>query len=186
MVLEVNSFLYKTYFIKRTRHGITNALIYRTIISLVPWKLIKKTLINFPHKRTRLITKPWYIEPFFSPFPLNSPMDTYFRSRNFLEFCPNSRKFKTRKILYWPIRESLCTRNFSISPNLLAALDNALVLDSWRKKSRRQCNTKTRSASVAIWVLENVWCTKTRPNTTKAWNNKVFFSLFCIWIQTFP
>ena len=52
-----------------------------------------------------------------------------------------------------PIRESLCTRNFSIfsfSPNWLADLDNALILVSWFKKSRRQCNTKTRSASIAI------------------------------------
>ena len=36
------------------------------------------------------------------------------------------------------------------SPNLLAALDNALILLSWRKKSRRQCNTKTSSTSIAI------------------------------------
>ena len=39
-----------------------------------------------------------------------------FTSRNFCEFrkfCPFSRKFKTRKILLWPIRESLCSRNFS-------------------------------------------------------------------------
>ena len=42
---------------------------------------------------------------------------------------------------------------FFFSPNLLAALDNALILVSWRKKSRRQCNTKTRSASIAIWMF---------------------------------
>ena len=30
----------------------------------------------------------------------------------------------------------------------MASLDNALILVSWRKKSRRQCNTKTRSASI--------------------------------------
>ena len=40
---------------------------------------------------------------------------------------------------------------FFFSPNLLAALDNALILVSWRKKSPRQCNTKTRSASIAIF-----------------------------------
>ena len=39
---------------------------------------------------------------------------------------------------------------FNFSPNLLVALDNALILVSSRKKSRRQCNTKTRSASIAI------------------------------------
>ena len=37
----------------------------------------------------------------------------YFRSRNFREFWPFSRKFKTQKIMFWPIRESLCSRNFS-------------------------------------------------------------------------
>ena len=37
---------------------------------------------------------------------------------------------------------------------MLAALDNALILVSGRKKSRHQCNTKTRSASIAICVLE--------------------------------
>ena len=36
----------------------------------------------------------------------------------------------------------------------MAALDNVLILVSLRKKSRRRCNTKTRSASIAIWVLE--------------------------------
>ena len=58
----------------------------------------------------------------------------YFRSRNFREFCPNSRKFKRRKFF------------------ILTALDNnALILVSWHKKSRRQCNTKTRSASIAFF-----------------------------------
>ena len=52
------------------------------------------------------------------------------------------------------IRESLRREKFYrpiiFSPNLLAGLYNALILVSWRKKSRRQCNTKTRSASIAI------------------------------------
>ena len=37
----------------------------------------------------------------------------YFRSRNFREFRPFSRKLKTQKILFWSIRESLCSRSFS-------------------------------------------------------------------------
>ena len=41
---------------------------------------------------------------------------------------------------------------FFFSPNLLPAIDNVLILFSWRKK----CNTKTRSASIAIWVLEKI------------------------------
>ena len=40
--------------------------------------------------------------------------------------------FKTRKILYRPIRESLCTSN------LLAVPNNALILASWRKKGWRR------------------------------------------------
>ena len=42
-------------------------------------------------------------------------ISVYFRSRNFRkfrEFWPFSRKFKTRKTLFWPIRESLCSQNF--------------------------------------------------------------------------
>ena len=42
-------------------------------------------------------------------------ISVYFRSRNFRkfrEFWPFSRKFKTRKSLFWPIRESLCSQNF--------------------------------------------------------------------------
>jgi len=37
----------------------------------------------------------------------------YLACRNFCECCPNSRKFKMRKILYWPCRQSLCSWNFS-------------------------------------------------------------------------
>ena len=36
--------------------------------------------------------------------------NVYCRRRNFHGFCPNQRKFMLRKILYSPIRESLCTR----------------------------------------------------------------------------
>ena len=36
----------------------------------------------------------------------------------------------------------------------MAAIDNALIFVSLREKSRRECNTKTRSSSIAIWVLE--------------------------------
>ena len=32
----------------------------------------------------------------------------------------------------------------SFYPNLLASLDNALILVAWRKTCRGQCNTKTR------------------------------------------
>ena len=112
-----------------------------------------------------------------------------FASRNFREFrefCPNSRKFKTRKILYWPIRESLCTRNFSIffffSPNLLASLGNALILVSWRNKSRRQCNTKTRSASIAICVRK-MFCARKRGLIRQKLEIIWFFSLFYFYLD---
>ena len=85
----------------------------------------------------------------------------YFRSRNFREFrefCPNSQKFKDAKnSILTDSRKFMHAKFFNFfffSPNLLAALDNALILVSWCKKSRRQCNTKTRSASIAMWVLE--------------------------------
>ena len=54
----------------------------------------------------------------------------------------------------------------------MAALNNALILVSWREKSRRQCNTKMRSASIDYLSVR-----KMGPNTTKALNNNVFFSL---------
>ena len=78
----------------------------------------------------------------------------YFRSRNFREFrefSPNSLKFKTRKILYWPIRESLCTRNFSIF---------SFFLQNCYLSVRKMLGARKRGL-----------------NTTKAWNNKVFLSL---------
>ena len=60
------------------------------------------------------------------------------RSRNFAQIRESLR------------REKLYIDRFAkvysiFSPNLLAALDNALILVSWLKKSRRQCSTKTRS-----------------------------------------
>ena len=74
----------------------------------------------------KLVT--WYTQ-YLPPITLGEEIFASRNVRKFHEFCPNSRKFKRRKILYWPIHESLCTRNFSIfyffSPNLLAALDNA-------------------------------------------------------------
>ena len=46
---------------------------------------------------------------------------------------------------------------FFFSPNLMAALDNALILVSWREKSRRQCNTKTRSASIDYLSVRKIF-----------------------------
>ena len=70
---------------------------------------------------------------------------------------------------------------FFFSPNLMAALDNALILVSCRKKSRRQCNTKTRSASIDYLSVIKIFGARKqgliRPRKTKALNNKVFFSL---------
>ena len=98
-------------------------------------------------------------------------MKVYFnRSRNFRELklsrkdaknsiLTDSRKFMHAKIFNF----------FFFSPNMLAALDNALILVSWRKKSRRQCNTKTRSASIAYLSVRKMFgATKTRPKYDKS------------------
>ena len=54
------------------------------------------------------------------------------------------------------IRESLRREKFYIDPfakvyarNIFQFFFNALIFVSWRKKGRRQCNTKKRSASIA-------------------------------------
>ena len=47
------------------------------------------------------------------PYKLEDVMKvSNFRSRNFREFGQNLRKFNMRKILFWPIRKSLCSRIF--------------------------------------------------------------------------
>ena len=75
---------------------------------------------------------------------------------------------------------------FFFSPNLLAALDIALILVSWRKMSRHKCNTKTRPASVAIWVLEKMFGARKRGLIRQKLEIISFFSLsfISIWIHS--
>ena len=67
---------------------------------------------------------------------------------------------------------------FFFSPNLLAALDNSLILVSWRKKSRPQCNTKMRSVSIAILSLRKVFGARKRGLIRQKLEIIRFFSLF--------
>ena len=105
-----------------------------------------------------------------------------YRSRNFREFrefCPNSWKFKMPKILYWPIRDRLCTRNFSI---FSFSLQICWLTNIGLKRADISVIRKRGQLLLLFECSKNVWCSKTRPNTTKAWNNKVF-SIFYFYLD---
>ena len=98
----------------------------------------------------------------FKKYRLLHYTNRYFRSRNFHEQkLSRISRILPKFVKVSDAKNSILTdsRNFIhakffnfffFSLNLLTALDNALILVSCSKKSRCQCNTKTRSASIAI------------------------------------
>ena len=111
-VFKTNNFFHKIFF----RHYFSfhfffffsyffSYLICRRFrVKLKPWNFL---LIN-----SRLILK---LFNFLFSWQITLRAES-FASRNFRkirEFWPFSQKFKARKILFWPIRESLCSQNFS-------------------------------------------------------------------------
>ena len=80
--------------------------------------------------------------------------ETFANFANFAQIRESLRREKFYIDRFAKVYASEIFEYFLFSPNLLAALDIALILVYWRKKSRRQCNMKTRSACIAILVLE--------------------------------
>ena len=70
------------------------------------------------------------------------------------------------------------------SLNLLTALDNALILVSWSKNSRCQCNTKTRSASYCYLSVRKMFGARKRGLIRRKLEIIRFFSLFYFYLDS--
>ena len=69
----------------------------------------------FGARKRGLIRQKLEIIRFFSLFYFYLDPNVSLKQQQKIYFSVHSRKFKTRKILFWPIRESSCSRNAKIS-----------------------------------------------------------------------
>ena len=69
----------------------------------------------FGARKRGLIRQNLEIIRFFSLFYFYRDTNISLNQNKKFNFSVHSRKFKTRKIIFWPIRESLCSRNAKIS-----------------------------------------------------------------------
>ena len=69
----------------------------------------------FGARKRGLIRQKLEIIRFFPLFYFYLDPDVSLKQQKNQLFCPFAKDFKTRKILFWSIRESLCSRNTKIS-----------------------------------------------------------------------
>ena len=74
--------------------------------------MLEKCLV---HENEVLLRQKIEIIRFFSLYYFYLDANVSLKQQQKINFSVHSRKFKTRKIIFWPIRENLCSRNAKIS-----------------------------------------------------------------------